>query len=528
MFLHSITNIKELNMKTEQEEETLFGHPKGLYYLFFAELWERFSFYGMRALLMLYMTQHLLYSDDMSFGIFAAYGSLVYVTPLIGGIISDKVLGYRKSIILGGILMALGHFVLTIEHPITFYTSLALLIVGNGFFKPNISSFVGSLYEKGSSKRDSGFMIFYMGVNIGGWLAPLICGWLGLTYGWHYGFGLAGLGMILGLLIFKNALNKGVFGDKGGVTNPILYRHKFGGISIQNLILLGSVVAVPLIALIIKFNEFEHYLVWVVSFVIVFVLIKIYRNSESFEKKQLLVIIYFTVLACLFFIVFEQAGSSLTLFAQRNVDLKWINASQSNSLNSAYIVLLAIPFSWLWTYLSQKNKNPSSPVKMGIGLVLVGLGFLTFGFSSRFLNDTAQVPMLFLVGGILVYTLGELFLSPIGLSKVTELSPKKHLSFLMGVWFLASFYGHFFAGKIASLTTVVPGQESIFTTGILKYITPFITHLNFENVSNQGEQYLQLYSYVSVFAGIGLFTLVIGMIAILISPKVKIFMGRVE
>ena len=515
-------------MIKEQEEQTLFGHPKGLYYLFFAELWERFSFYGMRALLMLYMTQHLLYSDDMSFGIFAAYGSLVYVTPLIGGIVSDKVLGYRKSIILGGVLMALGHFVLTIEHPITFYTSLALLIVGNGFFKPNISSFVGSLYEKGSAKRDSGFMIFYMGVNLGGWLAPLICGWLGLTYGWHYGFGLAGFGMLLGLVIFKNALNKGVFGSKGGVTNSILFNAKYFNISVNNLIIIGSFLAVPLIALIIRYNQFEHYLVWMVSVVIFIVLIKIYKASSVIEKSQLLVIIYFTVLACLFFIVFEQAGSSLTLFAQRNVDLQWINASQSNSLNSAYIVLLAIPFSWLWTYLSKKNKNPSSPVKMGVGLVLVGIGFLVFGFSSHFLNESAQVPMLFLVCGIFIYTLGELFLSPIGLSKVTELSPKKHLSFLMGIWFLASFYGHFFAGKIASLTTIVEGRESVFTKGFLRYIIPRVTNLKFENVSKLTEEHLQLYSYVSVFTGIGLFTLIIGVLAILISPQVKKLMGNVK
>ncbi len=515
-------------MKTEQEEQTLFGHPKGLFYLFFAELWERFSFYGMRALLMLYMTQHLLYSDDMSFGIFAAYGSLVYVTPLIGGIISDRILGYRKSIMLGGILMALGHFVLTIEHPLAFYTSLALLIVGNGFFKPNISSFVGSLYEKGSPKRDSGFMIFYMGVNIGGWLAPLLCGWLGLTYGWHYGFGFAGFGMLLGLLVFKAALNKGVFGTKGNVTNLELFNTKIGYLTVNNLIVIGAFLSVPIIALIIKFNQFEHYLVWLVSFIIVFMLIKIYKTSTKREKGQLLVIIYFTVLACLFFIVFEQAGSSLTLFAKRNVNLKWINASQSNSLNSAYIVLLALPFSWLWTYLTRVNRNLSSPIKMGVGLALVGIGFLIFGFSSRYINDLAQVPMLFLVGGIFVYTIGELFLSPIGLSKVTELSPKKHLSFLMGIWFLASFYGHFFAGKIASLTTVVVGQESVFTQGILKDIIPFITHLNFETVTKLNGQYLQLYSYVSVFSGIGLFTLIIGVLAIIISPKIRNMMGDVD
>lgn len=515
-------------MKTQVDQHTLFGHPKGLFYLFFAELWERFSFYGMRALLMLYMTQHLLYNDKQSFGIFAAYGSLVYVTPLIGGILADKLLGYKKSIMLGGTLMALGHFVLAIEHPITFYTALSLLIIGNGFFKPNISSFVGTLYELGDDKRDSGFMIFYMGVNIGGWIAPLLCGWIGITYGWHYGFGLAGFGMLLGLFVFKKAISNGVFGSKGSISNQKLYDKKLANISIGKLIPFLALLAVPFIALIVKFNEFEHYLVWIVSIIIFIVLIKIYLQSSKTEKGQLMVIIYFTVLACLFFIVFEQAGSSLTLFAQRNVNLQWINASQSNSLNSAYIVLLALPFSWLWTYLSKINKNPNSPIKMGVGLILVGLGFLVFGYSSNFMDESAQVPMLFLVLGIFIYTLGELFLSPIGLSKVTELSPKKFLSFLMGFWFLASFYGHYFAGKIASLTTITEGKESVFTQGVFSSITPSVTNLQYSIISEQNIEHLQLYSYVSVFTGIGILTLVIGIIALIISPKIKKMMGDVK
>lgn len=477
---------------------------------------------------MLYMTEHLLYSDKLSFGVFAAYGSLVYVTPLIGGMLADKVLGYKKSIILGGVLMAIGHFVLTIEHPITFYAALAFLIVGNGFFKPNISSLVGSLYSKGDSRRDSGFMIFYMGVNIGGWVAPLLCGWLGITYGWHFGFGLAGIGMLVGLFVFNRAAKKGIFGENGNVANPEIYEKKIGPLKIGNLITLGALLLVPVMALIVKFNQFEHYLIWLVSIMILVVLVIIYKRSNPVERGQLSVIVYFTFLACIFFVVFEQAGSSLTLFAKRNVDLKWINASQSNSLNSAYIILLAIPFTWLWTYLSKINANPNSPFKMGLGLAFVGVGFLIFGFSSNSLNVDAQVPMIFLILGIFVYTIGELFLSPVGLSKVTELSPKKFVSFLMGVWFLASFYGHFFAGQIAQLTTISPGNESIFTQGIFKTITPMITGIEFSSLANKSEQHLQLYSYVSVFTGVGLITLCIGIIAILISPWIKKKMGGVH
>jgi len=189
-------------MELSASEQTYLGHPKGLFYLFFAELWERFSFYGMRALLVLYMTKQLLFTDTMSFGIFAAYMSLVYFTPIIGGVLADNYLGYRKSIILGGVFMAVGHFLLSFEQPVFFFGSLALIIVGNGFFKPNISTFVGTLYQEEDIRRDSGFTIFYMGINIGGAVAPLMCAWIAEAYGWHYGFMLAGIGMLVGLYFF--------------------------------------------------------------------------------------------------------------------------------------------------------------------------------------------------------------------------------------------------------------------------------------------------------------------------------------
>jgi len=519
-------------MNTNTSSQELFGHPKGLFYLFFAELWERFSFYGMRALLMLYMVNEIFKAlaerDTAAAIVYASYGSLVYAATVIGGRISDKILGMRSSIFLGGILMALGHFVLAIENDIAFFMALAFIVVGNGFFKPNISTFVGSLYKDGDRRKDSGFTIFYMGINIGGWLAPLLCGWLGLTYGWHYGFALAGFGMLLGLLLFNNGVKKGVFGDYGKITNEKWYNSSFLSIKKGHLITIGSVLSIPLFALIIRFNEFEHYLVWLITFGIILFLVKIYKKSSSVEKGQLLVIVYFTLLACVFWTIFEQAGSSLTLFAKRNVDLKFINSSQSNSLNSFYIILLALPFTWLWTYLTKRKRNPNSPLKMGVGLLFVGVGFLIFGYSGNFASTTAHVPMLFLVLGIFIYTIGEMFLSPIGLSKVTELSPKKFVSFLMGVWFLSSFYGHFFAGIIANYTTVINGQESIFTTGIFNNITPAITGLEYTNVINQESNFVQLYSYVSVFTGIGLFSLLIGLIAILISPKIKKLMGNVN
>ena len=506
----------------------LFGHPRGLVYLFFAELWERFSFYGMRALLVLYMTKQLLFTDEMAFGVFAAYMSLVYVTPMIGGILADKVLGFRKAIILGGILMALGHFFLSFEHPIFFYGSLALIIVGNGFFKPNISSFVGDLYKKDDHRRDSGFTLFYMGINLGGAIAPLACAWFAETYGWHYGFILAGIGMLLGLIVFQKGLKSDVFGDKGLIPNKPLFEKKTFGLNKGHLISVGAVLTVPLFALVVKFNEFEHYLVWIITILLTIYIIYVLSTVTPKEKKRLIVAVYFTLLYTLFCAIFEQAGSSLTLFADRNVNLVGMDAAGTNSINAGFILILAIPFSLLWTYLTKKKKNPNSPIKFGLGLFLLGLGFIIFALSIHSADEFAKTSMSYLVVGYFVLTIGELFLSPIGLSKMTELSPLKYAAFIMGVWFSANFYGHFFAGKIAKLTTVSEGETNVFTKGAFGDIVEFITGITSEVATQNSENFQQLFSYVSVYASFGIISIIVGIFAILISPFIKKMMSGVH
>ncbi len=511
-----------------EANQTLLGHPKGLFYLFFAELWERFSFYGMRALLVLYMTKQLLYEDTMSFGIFAAYMSLVYFTPIIGGVLADNYLGYRKSIILGGIMMALGHFFLTIEQPLFFFGSLALIIVGNGFFKPNISSFVGTLYSRDDIRRDSGFTIFYMGINIGGAVAPLLCAWLAERYGWHYGFFLAGIGMLVGLFYFYRGLNANVFGEHGKVPDQKIYDQKFLGLDKGQLIWLLAFLSVPVFALVVKFNQYEHYIVWVATIVILGALGYIYSSVNKVDKGRLIVALYFTVLMSIFWAIFEQAGSSLTLFADRNINLIGMNAAQTNSINSTFIILLAVPFSWLWTFLTKRNSNPNSAIKSGIGLLLLGFGFIIFASSAGAADELAKTPMWYLIVGYFVLTVGELFISPIGLSKMTELSPAKYLAFIMGVFFTSSFYGHFFAGKIAKLTTVVEGETNPFSEGILGSITEFVSGLSPEVSNSTSEGFQQLYSYVSVYAGFGVLTALIGVLAIMISPLIKRLMGGVH
>ncbi len=518
-----------LNYLEEKEiEKEFLGHPKGLVYLFFAELWERFSFYGMKALLVLYMTKHLLFSDNKSFGVMAAYMSLVYVTPMIGGILADKYMGYRKSIILGGVLMALGHFFLTIEIPIFFYGSLALIIVGNGFFKPNISTMLGSLYKKGDQRRDSAFTIFYLGINLGGAIAPLLCALLAEVYGWHYGFLLAGIGMLAGLLVFKGGINKNIFGDKGLVPDPDTYHKKKYGLNQGQRIQVLAWLSVPVFALIVRFNEFEHYLVWIVSLFLLVYIGYILTTVSIKERGRLYVAVYFTVLYALFSAVFEQAGSSLTLFADRSVNLIGINAAQTNSINSTWIVILAVPFALLWTFLSKRKINPNSAIKFGLGMLFLGLGFVIFGMSAQELDQYARTPMFYLILGYFVLTVGELFLSPIGLSKITELSPLKYITFIMGVWLSANFYGHFFAGKIAKLTTVNEGEESLFSEGVLGYITETITGLSSAAIQGGSESLQQLYSYVSVYASFGVITIGIGVLAIVVSPLIKRLMDGVH
>jgi POT family proton-dependent oligopeptide transporter len=536
------------------QENQLFGHPKGLFYLFFAELWERFSYYGMRALLMLYMVNEFFtyitdeaYREEMSFGIFAAYGSLVYATPVLGGMIADKFIGFKKSIMLGGILMALGHFsmafyfksdvlgfeVSAINH-FFFYTALALLIVGNGFFKPNISTMVGRLYPEGDDRRDSGFTIFYMGINAGAFLAPLVCGWLGYEYGWHYGFGAAGIGMIAGLLVFMKGMNDGVFGDNG--QQPIEYiEKKMYGMRTDYFFYLVAALMVPIAAFLVKYNALEvlegmhlhSALLSLLGVVILGILGKKMIELSRMEVFRLLSVLVLTLLITVFWSFFELAGTAITLFAERNVNLTLLNASQTNAINPGYIIFLAIPFSMMWVYLSKTQRNPTTPNKFALGILQLGLGFIVFAMSAQYMDAAGRTPFMFLMIGYLLLTTGELFISPIGLSKVTELSPKSMTAFMMGVYFLSSSYAHYISGAIAKLTTsnesgVIP--EPGFMTTIIEKVTGFSG--GYSDSSVEGVQ--SLVSYTSVFTQVGVVAIGMAILAFLLSPILKKWMHGVH
>ena len=383
------------------------GHPKGLYLLFTVEMWERFAFYGMRALLVLFMVKFLAFNTQKAGQIYGWYIGLVYVTPLLGGYLADKYLGARKTIMWGAFLMAAGYFLLASQHLIMFYISLIIIIFGNGLFKPNISTIVGTLYDKHDSRKDAGFTIFYMGINLGAFMSPFICGTLGEKYGWKYGFMAAGLGMLIGLLTMWLG-GKKYLGDHG--TKPVGKVHLDANNGKKTLL-----------------------------------------TKE--EKDKILVIFIMAFFTVFFWAAFEQAGASLTLFAERSTNRALMGftvpTTWFQSLNPLFIILLAPIFSWIWMKLGQKGKEPSSPLKFAFGLLLLGLGFVAMIFAAKE-AVAGKVNMFWLILTYLLHTTGELCLSPIGLSLVTKLSPVRLASSFMGVWFLAVALGNYAAGAVLS------------------------------------------------------------------------------
>jgi POT family proton-dependent oligopeptide transporter len=406
------------------------AHPKGLYFLFSVEMWERFSYYGMRALLTLYMVKYLLFSTEKAGNIYGIYTGLVYLTPLIGGYLADRYLGQKKCILAGALLMMAGHFCMAIPDLPFFYTALGLLIVGNGLFKPNISTLVGKLYDDDDGKRDAGFTIFYMGINLGAFFSPLICGTLGEKVGFHWGFAAAGVGMLIGALIY-------MWGEKrfcAGIGDS------------------PAAIATPT-------ATWERQ-----------------KPLTTEEKHRITVIFILMFFSIFFWMAFEQAGCSLTLFADRSTDrvipfLNWeFPASYFQSVNPLFIILLAPLFSRMWIDLSQRGKSPSVPVKFAVGLFLVAVGFVFMVIASSIAGPAGKVSFLWLMGVYLVHTLGELCISPVGLSVVTKLAPVKFASLLMATWFLGSFFANLaagvFSGKYDDLSAPQFFMIPVLITGI--------------------------------------------------------------
>ena len=443
---------------TLEEVQSFSGkYPKQLYLLFFTEMWERFTFYGNRALLILFMVNYLHFDDVKGNMIYGVYQSLIYAMPVVGGMLADKILGQRRSIIWGGILLAAGSFIMAIPYKESFFIGMGILIVGNGYFKPNISTIVGSLYKPGDGRRDAGFSLFYMGINVGVMLGGLLCGWIGQQYNWHAGFGLAGVFMILGLTVFIK--NKHILGPIGLAPSEENLRSKTPvGISKEILIYLLSLLAVPVFIIILNYYKIYSYLIN--PFGIVALVYVIYTagklGKEAFSK--IMVALVLIIFSSLFWAFSEQGGGSLNLFAARNVSMNLLgihlsSAAVNNSINGALVVALSPVFAWLWIWLANRNKEPNAAVKFALGLMQLGLGFYVFVIGAKFAED-GMVSLLFFALGYVFMSSGELCLSPIGLSAITKLSPQKMVGLMMGMWFLASSYGQYLAGLIGSLMAI--------------------------------------------------------------------------
>lgn len=437
------------------------GHPKGLFLLFLAEMWERFSYYGMRALLIFYLVQHWMFSDSEASVIYGAYTALVYITPVVGGYLADRYLGQRKAVLFGAILLTFGHFFMAFEgdgaagqaNPMinVFWLALALIIVGSGFLKANISVIVGQLYARTDVRRDGAYTIFYMGINVGAATASLICGYLGQTYGWAYGFGLAGLGMLIGLIFF--VLGKPLLMGKGEPKNPEYLRQRTGGIKREWLFYGIGLAMVALCWFMVQNQALVGILLGafgavLLTYVIFTAVVKLDRE----ERDRIFAAMFLILTSIIFWALFEQAGSSLNLFTDRHVDRAGVPASMFQSVNAIYIILLAPLFASIWTGLGRRGAEPSAPFKFGLGIVQVGLGFLVLVWGAQSVGVNVATPVLFIFLIYLLHTTGELCLSPVGLSAMNRLAPSHMASLIMGMWFFASATGNFAAGLIASAT----------------------------------------------------------------------------
>jgi proton-dependent oligopeptide transporter, POT family len=461
---------------------TMFGHPKGLMTLFFTEMWERFSYYGMRALLILFMTTAIIdgglgFDDKTSGAIYGLYTMGVYLLALPGGWFADRLFGLKKSVWYGGIIIAIGHFTMALPGLLhlfeeasatkeslssldtnSFYLGLILITIGTGLLKPNISSIVGQLYPVGSSKRDAGFSIFYMGINIGALIAPIACSTLAI-YDWHLGFGLAGLGMVFGLIQYRLS-GKSLEGYGEGISllteKDIRERDKIKKI----LFGIGTVVLLVLTLLFMGLIPVNVSAIAGASGTIIAIVAVVYLGYVILfgglsldDRKKVGVIAILFLFSALFWSGFEQAGSTLNLFAERFTDrtiFGWeIPAGYFQSVNSMFIIIFAPFFGAMWVWLGRRNLEPSSPLKFAMGLILLGMGFMVMYFAAKIAASGELAAPTWLIFTYMLHTFGELSLSPVGLSLVTKLAPAKYGGQMMGIWFLSVSLGNLFAGLIA-------------------------------------------------------------------------------
>ena len=467
----SLSDHDQASLDSARADTSFFGHPRGLATLFFTEMWERFSYYGMRAILIFYLTASLAkgglgFADSKAGAVYGLYTAMVYLMCLGGGWIADRITGARRAVLAGGILIACGEFCLVAPSEIFFYSGLVLLMAGTGMLKGNVSVIVGQLYAAGDPRRDSGFSIFYMGINIGAFISPLICGYVGEWISWRLGFAVAGLGMLVGVIQFlvtsRHLGSAGLHPASTG--NPEEDRK-----SRKNAILgVGGVLAVLAIfatlgatgVVELSANRLSDGLGWCLIgiSVAVFSWLIFLGDWTPVERKRSAAIFVLFASSALFWAAFEQAGSSLSLFAERGTDCHIFGipfpASWFQSVQPIFVIALAPVFGWLW--LAMRNREPSSPAKFSLGLFSGGLAFAILIPAAYLVVSGHKVAPWWLIGTYFLQTLGELCLSPVGLSAMTKLAPARVAGFIMGMWFLSTSIGNWLAGKAASMYSSMP------------------------------------------------------------------------
>lgn len=478
-------------------------YPKQLWYLFLTEMWERFCFYGMRGMLVVFMVSQLAIADTEANLQYGAIQAFIYAFTFVGGLFADKILGFRKSLFWGGALMIAGSFIIAASPKELFYIGTCFTIVGTGFFKPNISTMVGELYKPGDPRRDAGFGLFYSGINVGALLGGMTCVYLGKYHSWNLAFGAAGVVMIIGLLTFL--FTQKSMGPIG--LSPLKDIASGKRKLYEILVFIGSLAVMPLILLMVQNTEYTDYFMYTIGPVTLIYLLYEMVKLNAAERKKMVAALVFIIFSVLFWAFFEQSGGSLSLFALNNlkhslVGIEGVDPNViNNTVNSLFVIIFSIVFGLMWIWMAKKKIEPNSVVKFGFGFLFLGGAFYVF-YATRFFADADGTTSLNVFTlGYLVITFGELCLSPIGLSLMTKLSPKKLWGVMMGMWFLASAYGQYVAGLLGA---------GIAEAG--------------ENASNMDK----LITYTEGYKQLGIYALIAGVLLLIISPIVRKFMQEVK
>ena len=500
-------------MQTIEEIQNFKGkYPKQLWYLFFSEMWERFCFYGMRGMLVIFMVSHLAMDEEVANLQYGATQAWVYAFTFIGGLFADKILGLRKSLFWGGILMIIGSIILAVDPKSLFFTGIGFTIVGTGFFKPNISSMVGQLYKENDPRRDAGFSFFYMGVNLGALIGGYICIavaegsiWQSLVpehLRWNVGFGFAALVMVISLLTFTQTQKSLASIGLTPLAHLEVSRKKL----LENLTYLGSILVIPIVIIMVGNTVYTDYFMYAIGPISILYLFYEMRNFSVVENKKLFAALVFILFSIVFWAFFEQSGGSLSLFAANNLNNKIAGITLSpngvnNAANSLFVIGFAALVGLVWLWMAKRKIEPNTIIKFGLAFLFLAGGFWIFYYTKFFADDLGRTSLGVFTFGWFIITFGELCLSPIGMSAMTKLSPQKTQAVIMGMWFLASAYGQYFAGILGA---------------------------NIAKASKHATNLEKLNTYADGYYQLAIYALIAGIVLIVISPLVKKLMQDVK